>query len=65
MPGILSSDLLGALGVPENEIPLHVYRMRQFGYPNGWLEEAKEEYSGISIFTEPNKCNLKYKILHL
>lgn len=55
-PGKLSSTLLKALDLPENGIPLHIYKMREIGYPKAWLEEAKEEYSGISIFTEPNKC---------
>lgn len=56
-PGLISEELLEALEVPKNGIPLHVYYMRETGYPNGWLEEAREEYSGISIFTAPNKCN--------
>lgn len=59
-PGVMSEELLKALNVPKNGIPLHVYYMRETGYPNGWLEEAREEYSGISIFTEPNKCNSNY-----
>lgn len=55
-PGKLSDDLLKALGVPKNGLPVHIYRMREHGYPSGWLEEAREEYSGISIFTTPNEC---------
>lgn len=58
-PGKLSGELLEALGLPENGIPVHVYRMREIGYPRGWIDEAKVEYSGISIFTAPNKCNYK------
>lgn len=58
-PGKLSSALLEALGVPENGIPVHIYKMRENGYPRAWIEEAREEYSGISIFTAPNKCNYK------
>lgn len=57
-PGKLSEDLLQALDVPSNGLPLHVYQMRKWGYPNGWLEEAKEKYSGIAIFTAPNECNI-------
>jgi len=52
--------LLKALDVPSNGLPVHIYKMREFGYPNGWLKEAKEKYSGISIFTGPNECNLKF-----
>lgn len=55
--GKLSNDLLEALGLPQNGIPSHVYKMRVNGYPSGWLEEAREEYSGITIFTAPNECN--------
>ncbi|XP_015364683.1 PREDICTED: zinc finger CCHC domain-containing protein 8 homolog [Diuraphis noxia] len=55
-PGKLSDDLLKALGVPKNGLPVHIYRMREHGYPSGWLEEAREEYSGISIYTTPNEC---------
>lgn len=59
-PGQLSKELLQALNVPKNGIPLHVYYMRETGYPNGWLIDAREEYSGISIFTSPDECNSKY-----
>lgn len=58
-PGKLSGALLEALGVSENGIPVHIYKMRENGYPRAWIEEAREEYSGISIFTAPNKCNYK------
>lgn len=54
--------MLSALGLSKNEIPLHVYKMREYGYPSGWLEEAKVEYSGISIFTAPNQRKLKLLI---
>lgn len=56
-PGKLSNTLLDALGVPENGIPVHIYKMREIGYPRAWIEEAKEEYSGIAIYTAPDKCN--------
>jgi len=56
--------LLKALGVPKNGLPVHIYRMREHGYPSGWLEEAREEYSGISIYTTPNECNYKCLLLY-
>lgn len=34
--------------------------MREHGYPSGWLEDAKIDYSGISIYTAPNKRNTKF-----
>lgn len=55
--GTLSDELLKALGLPKNGIPLHVYKMRKMGYPNGWLDEARDEFSGITIFTAPNECS--------
>jgi zinc finger CCHC domain-containing protein 8 len=56
-PGEISNELREALGVNENEIPLHVYRMRMCGYPTAWLEEAKVQDSGLSMFIQ-NDTNL-------
>lgn len=39
--------------------------MREHGYPSGWIEEAREEYSGISIYTTPNECNYKSFLLYI
>ncbi|XP_012277891.1 zinc finger CCHC domain-containing protein 8 homolog [Orussus abietinus] len=50
-PGQLSSRLKKALGVTENELPRHIYRMRKLGYPPGWLEEARLQHSGITLFS--------------
>ncbi|KAJ8674881.1 hypothetical protein QAD02_010667 [Eretmocerus hayati] len=49
-PGKLSSNLMEALGLKSDEIPKHVYRMRSLGYPPGWLEEARLQHSGLSLF---------------
>lgn len=57
-PGKISDELLKVMGLPENGIPVHVYRMRKHGYPRAWLEEARDKYSGIAIFTAPDKCNI-------
>uniref|UniRef100_A0A8C4QAV4 Zinc finger CCHC domain-containing protein 8 n=1 Tax=Eptatretus burgeri TaxID=7764 RepID=A0A8C4QAV4_EPTBU len=48
-PGIYSSDLQEALGMIENHLPPFIYRMRQLGYPPGWLREAETESSGLTI----------------
>uniref|UniRef100_UPI00358F0ECB zinc finger CCHC domain-containing protein 8 isoform X4 n=1 Tax=Myxine glutinosa TaxID=7769 RepID=UPI00358F0ECB len=48
-PGIYSSDLQEALGMVENHLPPFIYRMRQLGYPPGWLREAETESSGLTI----------------
>jgi zinc finger CCHC domain-containing protein 8 len=51
VPGSISDDLKQALGLSGNEIPLHVYKMRLYGYPPGWLEDAKVQHSGLALFT--------------
>ena len=50
LPGTLTDELKSALGLNGNEIPLHVYKMRAYGYPPGWFEEAKVQNSGLSLF---------------
>ncbi|KAG7480988.1 hypothetical protein MATL_G00062060 [Megalops atlanticus] len=49
-PGIVSEELLDALGVAANSLPPFVYRMRQLGYPPGWLKEAEMENSGLMLY---------------
>ncbi|KAL4711951.1 hypothetical protein ACJJTC_011258 [Scirpophaga incertulas] len=50
IPGRISGRLRNALGLMRHEIPLYIYRMRQLGYPPGWLEEARISHSGITMF---------------
>lgn len=50
-PGVISDELRAALGIRSRELPIHIYKMRQYGYPPGWLEEAKVTESGLSMFT--------------
>ncbi|XP_011502048.1 PREDICTED: zinc finger CCHC domain-containing protein 8 homolog isoform X2 [Ceratosolen solmsi marchali] len=50
IPGQISLNLRKALGVKENELPRHIYRMRTLGYPPGWLEEARLQHSGLALF---------------
>ncbi|XP_061116245.1 zinc finger CCHC domain-containing protein 8 [Conger conger] len=49
-PGIVSEELLEALGVTERTLPPFIYRMRQLGYPPGWLKEAELESSGLALY---------------
>lgn len=51
VPGALTDELKQALGLSGNEIPLHVYKMRLYGYPPGWFEDAKVQHSGLTLFT--------------
>ncbi|XP_062399305.1 zinc finger CCHC domain-containing protein 8 [Sardina pilchardus] len=49
-PGVVSKELLDALGVSVNKLPPFVYRMRELGYPPGWLKEAEDENSGLQLY---------------
>ncbi|KAK0138143.1 Zinc finger CCHC domain-containing protein 8 [Merluccius polli] len=48
--GLMSEELLSALGVGVNTLPPLIYRMRQLGYPPGWLREAEMENSGLALY---------------
>uniref|UniRef100_A0A182MHG9 PSP proline-rich domain-containing protein n=1 Tax=Anopheles culicifacies TaxID=139723 RepID=A0A182MHG9_9DIPT len=50
VPGSLSLELRNALGLGPRDIPLHVYKMRVFGYPPGWMEDARITHSGLQLF---------------
>ncbi|KAM8865057.1 zinc finger CCHC domain-containing protein 8 isoform 2-T2 [Synchiropus picturatus] len=49
-PGVMSKELLAALGVEANTLPPLIYRMRLLGYPPGWLKEAEMENSGLTMY---------------
>ncbi|XP_072289843.1 zinc finger CCHC domain-containing protein 8 isoform X1 [Eucyclogobius newberryi] len=49
-PGIMSDELLSALGIDNCTLPPLIYRMRQLGYPPGWLKEAEMENSGLALY---------------
>lgn len=49
-PGVLSEELLSALGIDNCTLPPLIYRMRQLGYPPGWLKEAEMENSGLALY---------------
>lgn len=53
-PGIMSQDLLDALGITVNTLPPFIYRMRELGYPPGWLKEAEMENSGLMLYDGSN-----------
>lgn len=48
--GVISDDLRKALGMGRRDLPSYIYRMRLYGYPPGWLEDAKVSHSGLSLF---------------
>ncbi|KAK3514463.1 hypothetical protein QTP70_018710 [Hemibagrus guttatus] len=49
-PGVVSKELLDALGIVANTLPPFIYRMRELGYPPGWLKEAEMENSGLMLY---------------
>ncbi|XP_006894703.1 PREDICTED: zinc finger CCHC domain-containing protein 8 [Elephantulus edwardii] len=49
-PGVISEELQDALGVTDRSLPPFIYRMRQLGYPPGWLKEAELENSGLALY---------------
>lgn len=52
VPGRISKNLREALGLRTKELPLYIYKMRLYGYPEGWLKEAKIDHSGLTMFSE-------------
>ncbi|KAH9525494.1 Zinc finger CCHC domain-containing protein 8 [Bulinus truncatus] len=57
-PGIISDSLREALGLADHQLPQHIYKMRLFGYPPGWLTEARMMESGVSIFDKHGRVTL-------
>ncbi|GAB1290169.1 Zinc finger CCHC domain-containing protein 8 [Apodemus speciosus] len=50
-PGVIRiEELQDALGVTDKSLPPFIYRMRQLGYPPGWLKEAELENSGLALY---------------
>nr|XP_020458042.1 zinc finger CCHC domain-containing protein 8 [Monopterus albus] len=49
-PGVMSEELLTALGLDGSTLPPLIYRMRMLGYPPGWLKEAEMENSGLTLY---------------
>lgn len=58
-PGAISESLRLALGMDKTELPSWVYRMRNAGYPPGWLKEAETYESATSQINvkEEGECN--------
>lgn len=46
-PGKISAELREALNIPENDLPIWIYRMRALGYPPGWLRKAVVDTNDI------------------
>lgn len=48
-PGKISDELKSALGIRHHQLPPFVYRMREVGYPVGWLIEAQVNKSKLAM----------------
>ncbi|XP_021718224.1 uncharacterized protein LOC110685974 [Chenopodium quinoa] len=61
-PGALSTETRKLLGLGELDPPPWLNRMREIGYPPGYIDEDEEEQpSGISIFGDEETQNLDGK----
>jgi len=45
-----SERLRDAMGLRDYQLPTYVYRMRECGYPPGWLKEAEVRHSGVALY---------------
>lgn len=52
VPGLPSPALRNALGLRKDEVPEYIYRLRELGYPPGWLRHAEIRESGLGIYTQ-------------
>ncbi|KAI0980056.1 hypothetical protein GJ496_010930 [Pomphorhynchus laevis] len=63
VPAQYTNELRNALGLNDQQLPSFIYRMRELGYPPGWLQEclvyrnvsegAKEEYDFDRLISFP------------
>ncbi|KAF2880311.1 hypothetical protein ILUMI_25869 [Ignelater luminosus] len=62
-PGKISEKLHKALGLRHNQVPAHIYRMRQLGYPPGWLNELQaNNQSELVLFDFEGKNTFDQKV---
>jgi len=46
------------MGLRPDQAPPYIYRMRELGYPPGWVEEAKVSHSGLTMFVSDGQGKL-------
>jgi len=51
-PGLPSDKLRDALRLRSDQVPEYIYRMRDLGYPPGWLRSAEIQSSGIQLYRD-------------
>ena len=57
-PGLPSAKLTEALGLRRDELPRYIYKMRELGYPPGWLRHAQINQSGITLYHDRSGSGL-------
>ena len=63
-PGKMSDSLRLALGLENHEIPPHIYRMRNFGYPPGYsLDPPLSTSEGMQFYYKPNAGELHIALI--
>jgi len=56
-PGLPSAKLREALGLRHSDTaPAFLYRMRELGYPPGWLRQAEIADSGVAVYHEARQA---------
>jgi len=51
-PGLPSKKLSEALGLRRDHLPAYIYKLRELGYPPGWLKHAEISHSGLALYHE-------------
>jgi len=54
-PGVPSKKLSEALGLRRDYLPSYIYRLRELGYPPGWLKHAEISQSGLALYLDKGK----------
>jgi len=55
-PGLPSKNLRRALGLKGGRLPSYIYRMREKGYPPGWLKAAEINHSNVALFVNQEQA---------
>lgn len=54
-PGLPSKKLSEALGLRRDYLPAYIYKLREMGYPPGWLQQAEISQSGVALYLEDGR----------
>jgi len=54
-PGLPSKRLSEALGLRRDHLPAYIYKLREMGYPPGWLKHAEISHSGVNLYLEEGR----------